>query len=237
RAGYRWYVGASFRFFDKKTIVVQGQWLNDMLAKRHRRKGIVINPGVDTKIFYPRGPQKRDRRIITHIAHSGYWKGLSDTIEAIRYVYKECKNIELVTLTRIPDYKPCGDFPERVIRNANSDEIAEQHSSASLFVSSSIFEGCPLSPLEAMACGLPCVLTRSTGIDDYAVDRYNCILVPPKNPEALAKGILSVLRDKDLAKKIGKDGLETAKRFTWEKMVDKFEKVLKNVSENRKDIC
>ncbi len=40
-----------------------------------------------------------------------------------------------------------------------------------------------------------------------------------------------------MAKKIGKDGLETAKRFTWEKMVDKFEKVLKNVSENRKDIC
>ena len=62
-----------------------------------------------------------------------------------------------------------------------------------LFISSSQWEGFSLVAAEAMACQRPIVATKSGGIEEV-VSKFG-ILVNPKNPKALAKGIESSLKE------------------------------------------
>ena len=53
--------------------------------------------------------------------------------------------------------------------------------------------------------------------------RKNAILVPIKEPTEIANAIKEILKNEDLAEKFKKNGLETAQKFKWENVTDKFE--------------
>lgn len=67
----------------------------------------------------------------------------------------------------------------------------------------SLDEGFGLSGMEAQAAGLPVVASNVGGIPSFITDGVTGLLVPPKNPALLARAILIVLDDKDLAKRLG----------------------------------
>ncbi|MDI6655642.1 MAG: glycosyltransferase family 4 protein, partial [Candidatus Hydrothermarchaeota archaeon] len=92
-------------------------------------------------------------------------------------------------------------------------------------------EGFGLALLEAMAAGVPAVASRVGGIEEIIEHEYNGILVEKENPEELAKGILRVLENEGLRKKLIENGKKTLKKFSWEKMageVDAVYEALKN---------
>jgi glycosyltransferase involved in cell wall biosynthesis len=80
-----------------------------------------------------------------------------------------------------------------------------------------------------MACGVPVVLTDSRGIREFAVNGENCLMVPIRDPKALADAILRVLTDEELATRIAANGLQTASRYSWDDAVDRFEQALSDV--------
>jgi glycosyltransferase involved in cell wall biosynthesis len=80
-----------------------------------------------------------------------------------------------------------------------------------------------------MACGVPVVTTDCGGIRDYAVDGYNALIVPPGDPKAVADAVLKILKNDKLREKLIEHGIETAKQWTWDKVVDKFEQAIKEV--------
>jgi glycosyltransferase involved in cell wall biosynthesis len=111
-----------------------------------------------------------------------------------------------------------GDGPERSRIEAMADSlgvrerlillghVADPHpyyAAADLMVLPSDREGSPLVLLEAMAAGLPIVATSVGGVPEVVTPRQNGILVAPRDPYALADGILSVLRDPKLAAQLG----------------------------------
>ena len=125
-------------------------------------------------------------------------------------------------------------FDYTFFESPSDDKLAELYSSSDLFVFPSHIEGYGLPPLEAMACGTPVVTTDCRGVRDYVVDGENAVIVPPKEPEAIAKSILKVFNDDDLRKKMVKNGLETAKMYTWERVVDVFEKTFEDALKEEK---
>jgi L-malate glycosyltransferase len=64
-----------------------------------------------------------------------------------------------------------------------------------VFVFPSLKEGLGVALLEAMACGLPVVATRAGGVVDIVEDQRNGLLVPPRDPAALADPIASLAND------------------------------------------
>lgn len=95
-----------------------------------------------------------------------------------------------------------------------------------LFVQPSLYEGLPNAVLEAMAAGLPVVATAVGGTPEVVADGVTGILVPPRDPDALAEAIVCLLRDPDLRCKMGQMGRErVAQWFTVERMVEQTERI------------
>lgn len=84
----------------------------------------------------------------------------------------------------------------------------------------SVSEGFGLVALEALAAGKPVVATAVGGITEIVEDGRTGILVPPRDPVALAKAVVSVLRDPGLAAALGAAGRASARAgFPVERMV------------------
>jgi glycosyltransferase involved in cell wall biosynthesis len=72
---------------------------------------------------------------------------------------------------------------------------ARLSASADIFVLSSLWEGRPVALMEALAAGVPAVVTEVGGMPDMVHDNRNGRLVPPSDAEALAAALLSLLED------------------------------------------
>jgi glycosyltransferase involved in cell wall biosynthesis len=100
-------------------------------------------------------------------------------------------------------------------------DIADLLAISDVFVLPSLYEGLPLSILEAMAAGKPVVASSIPGIDEVVVDGETGLLVPPRDPAALAASIRLLLTDSDLRVRLGDAGRERVHgTFSLERMVE-----------------
>ncbi len=100
-----------------------------------------------------------------------------------------------------------------------------------LFVMSSVTEGLGTSLLDAMACSRPIVATTAGGIPEIVEDDVNGLLAPPRDAAALAKAIVTALKDDALRKRMGEAGFaRVQRRFTVERMVEQTAAVYARVA-------
>jgi glycosyltransferase involved in cell wall biosynthesis len=92
-------------------------------------------------------------------------------------------------------------------------------------------EACPLPPLEAMACGCAVVSTACGGVEDYAENGVNCLLVPPGDPASLATAMWRACTDDHLRQRLARHGAITAQRFERDAMVLEFVTLVSKVLE------
>ena len=92
-------------------------------------------------------------------------------------------------------------------------------SCADVYVFPSRWEGFPVSPIEAMACGLPVVASDASGIPEIFErgEEHGGLVIPGCDAERLAESLGRVLGDIDLARKLGARGRERARYFSVEK--------------------
>jgi glycosyltransferase involved in cell wall biosynthesis len=85
-------------------------------------------------------------------------------------------------------------------------DVPQLLASCDLFVLPSLYEGLPLSVLEAMAAGTPVVATSIRGTDEAVIDGVTGRLVPPEDPVALASAIRTMLTERSLAARLAEAG-------------------------------
>lgn len=98
--------------------------------------------------------------------------------------------------------------PER-FRN----ELQRSH----LVVVPSRYESFSLTGLEALACGVPLIITRESGLSEYLNDGEGCFLVDYGDVDGLAGRIDELLRNGRLWKNMAKDARKLARQFSWRK--------------------
>lgn len=79
---------------------------------------------------------------------------------------------------------------------------------ADIFALPSYLEGLPISLLEAMALGLPCISTNINSIPEAIIDRKTGILIEPGDAKALAETLLELAENTDLRETLGNNGRE-----------------------------
>lgn len=214
-----------------KAALVISMYLARELNSFCQGKCYLVSEGLsNTECLYPlpddrKGELNREKKSIFYLGDFRPRKGLSDFLEAMDLVYQQNQNIELWIAVKEPgEIKTM--LPFRYIHRPTVMQLADLYRTCNLFVSASWSEGFGLPPLEAMACGAPVVTTNSGGVLEYASDGENCLLVPPRDPRAMAEAILRVMNNPSLEAQLRRQGPKTASKFNWEKATDRFEKAL-----------
>lgn len=118
----------------------------------------------------------------------------------------------------------------------NREELKYFYNAADLFVSTPWYEPFGITPLEAMACGTPVIGTNVGGIK-YSVDHeVTGYLVPPDEPQALARRMLELLENPRKHEILSRNALKRVTRlFTWEtvseQLADVYEEVVNGTAE------
>lgn len=201
-------------------------WLKSKLAAYDDSIGIIW-PGIDHDIFRPVSVSRDDDEFrVVALGRKTPWKGLRDLFDAALLVKREIPQMKLILYGNEPNI--IAPVPYEYVTNIGDEDLAKLYASADVVVTPSWYESFPLPPLEAMACGAPVVCTP-VGTEDYAVDKKNCLIVPPRDPRKLADALLALRNDPSLSSKIKKGGIVTANNFQWENSVDQMERFFKGL--------
>jgi glycosyltransferase involved in cell wall biosynthesis len=208
-------------------------------------KLVVIYNGVDL----PDSPASREQ------ARADLGLPLEDLVVGTVSRLDPVKGVDVLihTLTQLSDtiLVVIGDGPERAVLETLADDlgVADRIHWAGhrrdvpnllpafdLFVQPSLHEGLPNAVLEAMAVGLPVIATAVGGTPEIVVDGVTGLLVPPHDPDVLAKTIVHLLHDLDLRRKMGRAGRERARRgFSLERMVGQTQALYEHLLRERQN--
>ena len=198
-------------------------------------KVVVIPNGIDLRNFKYL-PAKRQARaalglpyelaLIGTVARLNPVKRLDVLLQALASVNGVCAVIigDGPERARLEALRKQLGLVERVRFVGQQSNVPEWLAAMDLFVLPSDWEGMSNALLEAMAVGLPVVATAVGGTPEVVVDGVTGLLVPPRDPEALAEAIIALLQDRERAEAMGRTGQERVERyFTVERMVQKTE--------------
>jgi glycosyltransferase involved in cell wall biosynthesis len=113
------------------------------------------------------------------------------------------------------------------------DDISEMYDLASVFCRPSYSEGLPLTMLEAMASGVPPVVTGISGVPEVVTDHETGVLLEPGNPDEVAQAVIELFDDTDLRKRLSKNARKyMTENLTWEQRTERIMEVYSQVLTN-----
>jgi glycosyltransferase involved in cell wall biosynthesis len=112
-----------------------------------------------------------------------------------------------------------------------AEDLRGLYNGAEVFVYPSLYEGFGFPPLEAMACGLPTVLSNVSSLPEVGGEA--AMYVDPQAVESITEGTLRVLEDTQLRQLMSRRGIERSKEFSWDttatQMITLYEDVIRKV--------
>jgi glycosyltransferase involved in cell wall biosynthesis len=244
---------------DADRIVAEcPQDLDDLTRFYHARpdKVSVIPCGFDPAELAPVGRDARaalgigdDEFVVLQLGRLVPRKGIDNVIRAIGVLRRRHGvrarlvvvggNSEQPCAAATPEIGRLGDIAreegvlERVLFTGRRgrDALPALYSAADVFVTTPWYEPFGITPVEAMACGLPVVGSAVGGVKYTVVDGKTGFLVPPRDPEALAERLAALATRPQLAAAMGREGQRRARQlFTWRRvagqMADLYESML-----------
>jgi phosphatidyl-myo-inositol dimannoside synthase len=199
--------------------------------------------GVDTERFSPRAapPDTRARLgarpndfLLACVARLDEVKGITYLVDAVA-------RLEGVALAVVGDGELRGELEQQARSSAARvtftgdvahSVVPELLAAADALVVPSVVgrtgrvDGTPSTVPEAMATGRPLITTNVGGIPELARDGVNALVVPEKDPEALAAAVERLRHDAELAQRLGSAGRQFAiRRLSWDATASEFEAV------------
>lgn len=220
--------------------ITNGVWLNRILEERFgkgRFKMHVIPPIVDTAIFKPgssasqdaesRGSRRQRVLIVGLFGISG--KAIADALRATEIMRSKNSDIQTVRVSPVDT----SDKEKSLFRideyhaGLTPGEMVQLYRTADIFLSSSHSqEGFGLPFAEALACGVPSVVTDILPYKSHDAVKDYALFVPQRDPEAMADAALEIIRDENLRKKLRQRGPEVIRRkYRSDLIAKKLEKV------------
>jgi len=245
----RWRYGLN-RMTDPLTdrVVCVSQQVADFVANQvgiPQDKLVVIPNGIQLPDLQ-RLPDRRQARAKLGLPVDQVLVGTVARLDPVKRL-----DVLLQALTALPDVHALlvGDGPERARLLALSERldltervhmVGQQQDvwpwlrASDIFVLSSDWEGMPNALLEAMAVELPVVATAVGGTPEVVEDGVTGLLVPPRDPIALAKAIAQLLSDPDLRHHMGQAGRERVlQHFSVEHMVERTQDLYQQLLDAR----
>lgn len=161
-----------------------------------------------------------DEKYILAVSSLNYQKNFHALVQAFNLL--EDKTIKLFLVGAINKNFADHKLVEDIERNPNikfmgrvdDGELVRLYSMAQCFVYPSLYEGFGIPPLEAQACGCPCVVSNAASLPEVCAD--SVVYFDPLSVSDMAEKIQLVLNDQALRSELRAKGFENIKRFSWE---------------------
>lgn len=220
-------MGLAFGHSDVRYVATSAAVV-EMLRACGTSPSAVVHAGIDRGVYYDeRGRLGRGARVGVLLRASPH-KGTHDAMEAFQLLRQEMVEFDPVGAGTEPGPAGVSFWPAPDDRSMRGF-----YSSLRVFVLPSRREAWGLPALEAMACGAAVVLADNIGCRDFAVDGFNCLLVPPGRPDLLAKSVELLLHDEALRERLVDGGARTVEAMDWNLSVRALEAELERASEAR----
>ena len=224
---------------------------------------VVIPPGVDVSHFYPIqedeakevvGIPENDRMIL-FVGRIDPLKGIDTLIRAIYHIEdnaiigkcphyltviggdpdenEDDMNGEMLRLQKLREELGLNDLVV-FIGKRDQDALPYYYSAAEVVVVPSQYESFGMVALESMACGTPVIASQVGGLAFLVQDGVTGYFVPNNNPIALGEKITELLCDVKLRERMGKNAVQLAYSYRWEKISQMMIDLYKNTIRSEK---
>ena len=217
--------------------IANSSWLQRQIYEKYGQKVPFSLNAIDINEFSPTNKWSEKDGVIRILSYCDEreWKGFADIAQVMAKLYEEFPGkIEWHAFgkehSRIKSDNKIA--PYYIHTGLSFKELGRLYAASDIAVSASWYESFPLPPLEAMASGTA-VVTTIYGTEDYCFNGRNSICVPPRDITAMYRAIKELIEAPDLRVKLAREGMETAKGFSWEKAIDVREQMLYDIYENR----
>ena len=221
-------------FFNSKSVRVivqneeeKGFLLKNKVSNEHNLR-LVPGAGVNTSKFCP--PDSfSNRNIIVFAARMIKEKGVEDLVNAVEKLHSMKYNLKLILLGDVDK-----DYPTHIRKttlekwdkktfidwHGHTDNVVNFYQIASIICMPSYYsEGVPKSLIEAAAVGKPIITTDMPGCRSIVKNKFNGLLVKPKNVNGLTSSIKYLLDNPKICSELGKNGRIHALRTFDEKRI------------------
>ncbi|MCX4538319.1 glycosyltransferase [Streptomyces sp. NBC_01669] len=201
-----------------------------------------IPPGVDTERWIPGPPPSERPPVVVYVGRmdsTSRWKGVDQLIRAF------------ALLTDLPEAQlkliGGGDDVENLLKLAAELGVADRviaagelrgeelvdavrHARAGVLSSVSDAECFGTALAEAQACGTPAVGTAVGGLPFTVADGETGLVVPPRDPEALAAALRTLLTDGELADRMGRAGRRrVVEKYDWQLLTERYNELFRSL--------
>ncbi|NQE53174.1 Trehalose synthase [ANME-1 cluster archaeon GoMg3.2] len=222
------------RFFLKhagfKRIIVVEKSILKFFDDAGIENGVYIPNGVDIGRFAKEKTViKTDKKVrFLFVGRLEEQKGCRYLIQATKILIAETQNFVIIIvgegsqraiLDNLTEENNLGHYVT-FLGSVEEEKLIELYCTSDVFILPSIWEGLPVTLLEAWSAELPVIVTNVGAIRDICVDEGNGLIVRPKDPESIADAMLRMIEDEELRMKLAKNGAELVRReFSLETMV------------------
>lgn len=173
----------------------------------------------------------RDYASADRLLFAGSWiqrKGIDDLVPAFIALAARYPKLTLTILAAdLNEHEVTAAFPEAirarvfcVSTRSEADNIGA-YRAADIYVLPSLFEGTPLTLIEAMMSGMPIVTTATCGMKDVIRNGENGLLVPVHSPEGIISAVERLLDDSQLRRRLGQAAQrEALEKYSWDRVAE-----------------
>ncbi len=176
-------------------------------------------------------PRRSDGSTILCVARQYPRKHIADLLRALPRVRRAVPAAHAVVVGDGPEHAALrmlaaelglGDTVRFLGAVADDDDVARLYRHADVFCLPSVQEGFGIVFLEAMASGLPVVATRAAAIPEVVPDGQAGLLVPPRDVDALAAALTTLLREPARREAYGRHGQAHTRQYDWDVVAGQF---------------
>ena len=177
---------------------------------------LIRGSGVDTSRFVD-SPEPDAAPVVVLASRMLWEKGVGEFVEAAKQLRTEGIKCRMVLVGGTDSESP-GSVPEATLKSwqtegivewwGHRDDMPDVYAQAHIVCLPSYHEGAPKVLLEAASCGRAIVTTNVSGCKEIVRHNENGLLVPLKDPAALASALKVLIQNSDLRKQMGKRGRE-----------------------------
>jgi glycosyltransferase involved in cell wall biosynthesis len=218
-------VAATYRSPLRKITIAQ--WLVDLMGKRYGDPTSILVPNaVDHVVFDSPARDKQEVPTVGLMYTDVACKGCDVALRAVALARQTIPNLKLRSFGRalVPGLPlPTGtDFTTE----PTAEELRRNYSACDAWLFGSREEGFGLPILEAMACHTPVIGTPAGAAPELLAGGAG-VLVPPDDPESMARAIVDVCRmDNPAWRRLSEAAYARAAQYNWEPVSTKFEAAL-----------